>query len=155
MGRINKQKKEVPAISTASLPDIIFILLFFFMVVTVMREVELKVQNRLPKANQLNKLGQKEAVSYMYIGEPIGKFQAQYGNAPKLQLNDQFADVDEVGKFVNFELQNALPSVRGKYTWALKVDKESTMGIVDDVKQELRKADALKISYITVQGEVE
>ena len=142
-----KRGKATPEISTASLPDIIFILLFFFMVVTVMREVELKVKNTLPKATELTKLEKKSLVSYIYIGEPIKKYQSTLGTAPRIQLNDQFAKVDDIPGFVESERTKVDERQQTAMTFALRIDKEVKMGIVSDVKLELRKSDALKINY--------
>lgn len=148
-----KGGKETPAISTASLPDIIFILLFFFMVVTVMREVELMVKNRLPKATEITKLQKKSLVSYIYIGQPTIKYQATMGTAPRIQLNDQFATVDDIGAFVLTERENVEEKRQPAMTFALRVDKETKMGIVSDVKYQLRKVNALKINYSSLPGE--
>ena len=68
-------KKETPAISTASLPDIVFMLLFFFMVSTTMREVTLMVQNNMPLATQIAKLEKKSLVSNIYVGKPTSQYQ--------------------------------------------------------------------------------
>src|SRR5665811_259737 len=92
--------KELPPISTASLPDIVFMLLFFFMVTTTMRETSLKVKVRLPNATELSKLERKSLVSTIYIGEPIRQYQGKFGVAPRIQLNDQFADVSDVQAFI-------------------------------------------------------
>ena len=142
-----KRGKATPEISTASLPDIIFILLFFFMVVTVMREVELKVQNRLPKATELTKLERKSLVSYIYIGEPTPKYQDILGTAPRIQLNDQFAAVKDISDFVENERTKIDERLQSSMTFALRIDRETKMGIVSDVKLELRKSNALKINY--------
>lgn len=142
-----KRGKTTPAISTASLPDIIFILLFFFMVVTVMRTMEVKVRNRLPKATELTKLERKSLVSYIYIGSPIQKYQKQLGTAPRIQLNDQFATVDEIPNFVENERNKVDERLQPAMTFALRIDKEVKMGIVSDVKLQLRKSNALKINY--------
>ncbi len=141
----SKLAKAAPTISTASLPDIIFILLFFFMVATVMREVTLKVENRLPKATELQKLEKRTLVSYIYIGSPLDK--KMWGTAPKLQLNDAFAEVGDVGLFIEHERANMPESKRRYLKISLKVDKETKIGIVTDVKQELRKANALRVNY--------
>ena len=150
-----KRGKATPEISTSSLPDIIFILLFFFMVATVMREVTLKVQNRLPSATEITKLEDRSLVSYIYIGKPQPEFQRELGTAARIQLNDAFADVNEIGPFIEAE-RTALPDEKKSFIKvALKVDKETKIGIVTDVKQELRKANALLLTYTTVQrGEV-
>lgn len=142
-----KTSKPLPAISTASLPDIIFILLFFFMVVTVMRETELKVKNRLPQATELTKLERKSLVRFIYIGAPIEKYREKLGTAPRIQLNDQFARVEDIGLFIENERNTIEENLKPAMTVALRIDKEVKMGIVTDVKTELRKANALKINY--------
>ena len=146
-----KKKKEggQPAISTASLPDIVFMLLFFFMVTTVMREVTLKVKVVTPQATEVNKLERKSLVSYIYIGEPILALQSQFGTTPRIQLNDAFATKQDIIQFVESEREQTDPVEIPLMTFSMKVDKEAKMGIVTDVKQELRKANALKINYST------
>ncbi len=144
-----KKKSDggTPAISTASLPDIVFMLLFFFMVATKMRETTLKVQVTTPSVTEVDKIENKSLVSYIYIGKPIKKLQAKFGTAPRIQLNDAFATKEDIFTWVNTEREKVDESERGKWTVALKVDKKTKMGIVTDVKQELRKANALKINY--------
>jgi biopolymer transport protein ExbD len=122
-------------------------LLFFFMVTTVMREQELKVRVRVPEATEIEKLERKSLVSYIYIGEPIAKLKAIYGSAPRIQLNDAFATLDDIAAFVEAEREATDEAERPLLTFSLKVDRETEMGIVTDVKQELRKVQALKINY--------
>lgn len=155
MSKFKKKKSgEVPAVNTASLPDIVFMLLFFFMVVTVMRPDELKIQNTLPVADQIEKLEKKYPTSFIYMGKPSKNYESKYGTEARLQLNDKFADVSEIIRFVNAEREALLTEELIPYlTMVLKVDKEANMGIVGDVKQELRKANALKINYSTGSGE--
>ena len=95
-----KGSGELPKISTASLPDIVFMLLFFFMVATVLRDNTLLIQNTLPAADQVQKLDKKDRVIYIYAGKPSSRYQDKYGNQPRIQLNDKFATVEEVGAFV-------------------------------------------------------
>ncbi len=150
MSKFKKNKDgDQPAISTASLPDIVFMLLFFFMVTTVMREVTLKVKVSTPMATEVNKLERKSLVSYIYIGEPIKALQGQFGTEPRIQLNDAFATTNDIIQFVEMERDQTDPAEVPLMTFSLKVDKEAKMGIVTDVKQELRKANALKINYST------
>jgi biopolymer transport protein ExbD len=139
--------KEVPPISTASLPDIVFMLLFFFMVVVQMRETSLKVQIRVPDATELSKLERKSLVSTIYIGEPIRQYQSKFGIAPRIQLNDTFADVSEIQAYIIAEREARDEAERPLMITSLKVDENTKMGIVNDVKQELRKAAALHINY--------
>lgn len=150
MSKFNKKKKGMPAISTSSLPDIIFMLLFFFMVTTVLRETELKVQNRLPKASQLQKLEKKSLVSYIYIGKP--KDTQKYGVEPRIQVNDALVTPKEIPNFVYAEKDKLDEVERDKITMSLKVDIEAKMGIISDVKQQLREADARKLNYSSVKA---
>jgi biopolymer transport protein ExbD len=149
MSRFKEKKGGTPAISTASLPDIIFMLLFFFMVTTVMREVDLKVKITLPQATEVTKLEDKALVDYLYIGPPTIK---ELGSEPVLQLNDQYARMEEIDPWVKQGNDRRDEQLRPKITRSLKVDKETNMKIVTDVKQELRKSNALKINYSTTQG---
>ncbi|MFT4970120.1 MAG: biopolymer transport protein ExbD [Chitinophagales bacterium] len=155
MSRFSKDsgKKETPAISTASLPDIIFMLLFFFMVVTVMRETNPILRIQIPQATELSKIELKESVGYILIGTPTDE--ATFGSAPRVQLNDAFAEVDNVQAWVKSTYAAVPDAYKGIFTVSLKVDEEVTMGIVTDVKQELRKADALKINYAANRKVVE
>ncbi len=149
MPQFIKKPRQAPGINTASLPDIVFILLFFFMVATRMRETDIKVKQVLPKATELDKLEKKDLLSYIFIGSPEGSFAKELGSAPRIQLNDQFADKEDIQAYVEAEKQKMTPENRSKIIMALKVDKDVNVGIITDVKTELRKANALKVSYIT------
>ena len=148
-----KGKKEVPAISTASLPDVIFMLLFFFMVSTTMRDQELLVRYRLPEATEVQKLEKKNLVSYINIGEPVPHMQAKYGTAPRIQLNDSFKSARDIGDFIGAERDQLNEADRAQMTISIKADQFTKMGIITDVKQELRRANALKITYAAIEGE--
>ena len=153
MSRFKKNgKKKMGAISTASLPDIVFMLLFFFMVTTVMRETTLFVSVVTPKATEIKKLEKKSLVSYIYIGEPIKRLQASYGTSSRIQLNDAFATVYEIQEFIAAEREARDEKEIPYMTASIKADESVKMGIVTDVKQELRKANALKINYSTRKG---
>lgn len=141
------ESKELPPISTASLPDIVFMLLFFFMVSTTMREVTVNVTQKLPEATELSKLEKKSLVSYIYIGEPKPQFQKVFGKAPRIQLNDQFATVSDIPDYITAEREAREEAERPSMVTSLKVDVDTKMGLVTDVKQELRKAAALNINY--------
>lgn len=154
MSRFKKKKSgEVPAVSTASLPDIVFMLLFFFMTVTVMKDSSLMVQNELPYADQIQKLDKKDRVIYIYAGKPSQRYQDTYGSAAKIQLNDKFADVSDVAAYILAERAQKREELQNVLTTALKVDKETNMGLISDIKQELRKVNALKINYTTRSGD--
>jgi biopolymer transport protein ExbD len=155
MSKFNKKKKgDLPAVNTASLPDIVFMLLFFFMVATVMRDNELKIKNQLPAADQVEKLDKKDLVMYIYIGAPNDGFKDQFGSEARIQLNDKFSEVEEVPSFIYSERESKREELRNFLTTSLKVDMDANMGIVGDVKEELRKANALKINYTTRIGDI-
>ena len=153
MAKFNRKGKgKGAAISTASLPDIIFMLLFFFMVTTVMREVELKISIAPPSASEAKKLERKDLVTYVYIRAPQKSLQNMYGKEPRIQLNDSIKDIKDVKEYVINERTKMPDKDQGLITVSMKIDKEAKMGIVTDVKQELRKAQALKISYSSTKG---
>ncbi len=142
-----KKGKGTPHINTSSLPDIIFMLLFFFMVTTTMREVTVRVQQKMPEATEVQKLDKKSLVSFIYIGEP--KNTKIFGTKARIQLNDVFASVDDIPEFITKEREARDEADRKFITTSLKVDGRTKMGIVTDVKQELRKSGAFKINYST------
>ena len=146
-----KGKKGVGAINTASLPDIVFMLLFFFMTTTVMKEVDLKVNIRLPSATEAKKLEKKDLVSFIYIGKPSVHFQKLFGTEPRIQLNDQFKNVDDIQDFIAQERDAMNESDQAKMSVSMKVDEETKMGVVTDVKQALRRASALKLNYSSIK----
>ncbi len=152
-GRFKKDKgTQSQKINTASLPDIIFMLLFFFMVTTTMRETTLFVRNTLPSATEIQKLERKSLVSFIYIGPPIQS--NIFGTEPRIQLNDAFANINEIASFVEAERQARPEAERPLMITSMKIDRETKMGIVTDVKQELRLVNALNINYSTVRGDV-
>jgi len=142
-----KGSKGLPAVSTASLPDVIFMILFFFMVTTSMREQEVFVQTRLPEASEVQKLEKKSLASYIYIGPPMAALRAKDGTATRIQLNDSYRTAPEIGEFIASERDKLKEDERPFMTSVLKADRFSFMGDVTDIKEELRKAEAYKISY--------
>lgn len=154
MSKFKKKKSgELPAVSTASLPDIVFMLLFFFMTVTVMKDSDLMVKNSVPKASEIQKLDKKDPVMYIYAGKPTPKYQKKGGTSDQVQINDKFVSPDQIPNLV-LEYQSGLrQELQDRFITALKVDKETKMGIVTDIKEALRDANALKINYITTEGD--
>lgn len=148
MSRFKKEGgRDLPSISTGSMPDIIFIILFFFMVTTTMREVTLKVKIVAPEASEVQKLEKKSLVSFIYIGPPMQS--KLYGTESRIQLNDSFRTVGDIAEFIYAEREQRDEADRQLLTTSLKVNREVKMGIVTDVKQELRKVGAFKINYST------
>ena len=149
MSRFNKGKKEMPELNTSSLPDLIFSVLFFFMMVTTMREVTYLVKFDRPAGTQLEKLARKSCTSFIYIGRPAtDQLRSQYGNQTKIQLNDAFAtDASEVYDFVMKDRNTLAEIDKPFYTVSIKADHETPMGYITDVKKQLRKGYALKMVY--------
>lgn len=135
-----KTKQEVP---TTALPDIVFMLLIFFMVTTVLREVTLQVRVELTRAENIEKIEQKRLVSYLYIG-PMVIGANTYGDT-RVQIDD--ALIEEMS-FIRRIMYDKLLE-QPKLIVSLRVDRESEMGIVTDVQQELRLAGTLQINYST------
>lgn len=143
-----KGKRNVPQPNSGSLSDIVFMLLFFFMVTTTMRDTQNHLDVSLPSGSEIAKLEDKQLTSYIYIGAPNKSLQSQYGTGVCVQLNDAIKEVADIYEFISAE-RDALDEVdKQNMTVAIKADKDTRMGIVSDVKQELRKSSALKISYI-------
>ncbi len=142
-----KRGKSTPEVSTASLPDIIFMLLFFFMVVTVMRDSSLKVDVVVPQATELTKLEKKSLVNYLYLGKPKDQFREVYGTRPTLQLGDKISKIEDIPLFLEQHRSKVSEREISAITSSLRVDGDVTMGVVTDVKTQLRKANQLKINY--------
>ena len=148
----SNNKKEVPAITSSSLSDIVFMLLFFFMVTTQMRESENKVQVKIPEASEVVKLERKDLNSYINIGTPIKSLQAQFGTDARIQLNDSFKTTDDIRDFIAAERDSRSEADRQLMTVSIRADQDVRMGIITDVKQELRRCSALKIMYSARKG---
>ena len=140
-GHFTKKSKAKPEISTASLPDIIFMLLIFFMVTTVLREQEVQVRTILPKAEALTKIEQKRYVSYIWMGPE--KLRGNRFGETKVQIDDSV--VEDLTNIRNIMYRKLTEEPR--LIVSLRVDEESEMGIVTDVQQELRKGGTLRINY--------
>lgn len=145
MARFTKDSgRELPAMNTSSMSDIVFMFLFFFMVISTMRESSLMVKITVPQASEIQKLEKKSLASNIFIGEPIDP---KYGTGTRIQLNDQLSEVSDIVAFVESERAARSEADKPLITTTLKCDRDTRMGDVTDVKQELRKAGALRIMY--------
>lgn len=142
-----KGKAEIPELNTSSLPDLIFSILFFFMIVTSMREVELKVEFKTPQGTELEKLERKSLVSNIYIGPPTEQYRAKMGSQSRIQLNDKFSEPGNIREYIIDERESLDERDKPFMKVSLKADKDTQMGILTDVKLELRKAMALSLVY--------
>jgi biopolymer transport protein ExbD len=149
MAKFKKKTQTKQEIPTSSMPDVVFMLLFFFMVTTQLREKTIEVFQRIPEASQLRKLQRKSLVTNLFIGAP--KKEAQYGKEPRIQAEDVFIEAKDIIRWVNNEKDKLAENERDQLTVALKVDSEAKRGIIADVETELRKANARKILYTSME----
>lgn len=152
MSKFTKKKSnELPPINTASLPDIVFMLLFFFMVATVMRDTNLLVEQNLPKADQVEKLKKDRSV-FIFAGKPSDQYKEKYGKEGRVQIGDKYTDVSNIGMALSEARGKLIPELQNKVVVALKVDDDTNTGLVTDIKEELRKLNMVRIIYITSHG---
>lgn len=145
MSKFNKgEKKGMPELNTSSLPDLVFSLLFFFMCITHMREDTAIVKVVTPGASEVVKLENKSLVTTVLVGKPNDK---KYGVESRIQFNDDFLELENVVPKMTQARQSMKEADQPKMQISMKIDKETKMGIVTELKQELRKAQCLKISY--------
>lgn len=152
MSLFRRRNREVPGLNTSSLPDLIFSVLFFFMIVTHMRQVTLKVQYQVPQGKELSRLTKKSAVSYIYIGRPVADKRQQVGDTMLVQLNDKYATPAEVMDYIQAEKKRMSPEDLRQMTVSIKADQHTKMGIITDVKQALRQTKALRINYSATEN---
>jgi biopolymer transport protein ExbD len=151
MSKFKKRKKGMPAVNTASLPDIVFMLLFFFMVTTTMRETSLKIENPvLPSAPESKKLEHTSLVGTIYVGkDKDAKFGLGYN---RIQLNDKIATPEDVPAFI-FRAREDVPENQIPFmTTSIKADVKASVGTITDIRLKLRDVNALKLSYSTNAG---
>lgn len=149
MSKFKKKAAVKQDIPTSSMPDVVFMLLFFFMVTTQMRDTSINVKQQLPEATQLKKLARKSLIAYLYIGEP--KKIEEWGKEPKIQANDVFIAPKDIIQWVNQEKSKLNEYERDQMTVSLKVDSDTKRGIIADVETELRRANARLLLYSTLQ----
>lgn len=116
-----------------------------------MRSSELKLKIVVPEATELTKLERKSLVHYIYIGKPIDKYVPIYGTKPTIQLNDKIVREDnitnEIPLFIEQHKLKVPENQHGRITSSFRVDGKVTMGIVQDVKTQLRKSGQLRVNY--------
>ena len=137
-----RSSREMPGLNLASMPDLIFTVLFFFMLVTHMRDDEVKVRYEVPAGTEVSKLEQKSSVVNVYIGRGVDR-SGEY----HIQVNGQLTDLDHLSERINAERRRMSPENAERLTVSLKADKKTPMGLIADVKEALQKAYALRVNY--------
>ncbi len=154
MSRFKRQRQRtVPALNVASLPDLIFTVLFFFMIVTHMRDVDPKVQYTVPQGTELAKEVNKSGLVYIFIGKPVDAQGRVIADEPRIQMGDRYVTVDEIGAEIEKERNRMSEDDRQRLTVSIRADRDTEMGLINDVKQALRKAGALNINYSATKEE--
>ena len=144
-----KGRQQVPGLNLAALPDLIFTVLFFFMIVTHMRQVDPKVRYQLPQGTEVMKDVRKAGVVYVLIGENNSQRHTSPDGeeATLIQLNDELVSVEEIPAKLNQLREKMSEDERQHLTVCIRADRNTEMGVINDVKQALRKAGALNINY--------
>lgn len=142
MSMFKRKDHRVPGLNTASLPDLIFTVLFFFMIVTHMKENTMKVRYQVPEGTRLERLAKKSTVTHVYIGQNV-----KGGHKDQIQVNDKIVEATDVEDVIAAERRRMGAEDRRQMTVSIKADRNADMGVVGDVKQSLRRANALKIHY--------
>jgi len=145
---------KLPAISTASLPDIVFILLFFFMTVTTIKDQNLMVENTLPFANETEELNKRDRIVEIFVGWTKHGQGASPPGVIQAQINGRLVQIDEIGHQAIIALNNIPEHIRKTATVSIKADYKVKMGVIIDIKKQLREVNLLKINYTTMEGSV-
>ncbi len=148
MSRFKRQRnRQVPGLNLASMPDLIFTVLFFFMIVTHMRDVDPKVRYQVPQGTELEKEVNKAGLVYVFIGKPVDAQGRQLSDETRIQMGNRYITVDKIGKEIAKERDHMSEEDRQRLTVCIRADRNTEMGIINDVKQALRRAGALNINY--------
>ena len=142
----HQSRRSVPSLNVASMPDLIFTVLFFFMIVTHMRSDEVKVRLQVPAGVEVQKLANKQAVVNLYIGRKV-----ESGNSNEntwcVQLNNNVVQPNDIPALIEQIRSGLSAENQSRLTVSLRVDKKAPMGLVSEVKRNLQQAYALKINY--------
>lgn len=147
MSIFRRRSHDIPELNTASLPDLIFTILFFFMLVTHMRKVAVKVKYQVPQGTELTKLVKKTAITYLYIGKPMNEIGQLAGDSLCIQMNDKLVDVAKIKSYLMKERATMSAEDKKQMSVSIRADKETPMGRIIDIKQSLREANVLNVNY--------
>lgn len=147
MSIYRRRSHDIPELNTASLPDLIFTILFFFMLVTHMRKVAVKVKYQVPQGTELTKLVKKTTITYLYIGKPMNETGQLASDSLCIQMNDKLVDVAEIKSYLVKERATMSAEDKKQMSVSIRADKETPMGRIIDIKQSLREANVLNVNY--------
>ncbi len=158
-GVFRRRERKMPGLNTSALPDLIFTVLFFFMIVTHMRDVDLLVHYDLPQGTEVQKLAHKSAVTQIYVGRQAN-FKSQSSNLNSqinkdtffIQLNNRLATIADIRDYVEEERQRMNEEDRSRMVVSLKADRDVPMSIIAEIKQALQQSFALRINYSATEA---
>lgn len=137
----------MPGLNLAAMPDLIFTVLFFFMIVTHMRDVKPMVRYEVPQGTELEKTVRKSSVVYLFIGKPVDAQGRMVDGETRIQLNNRYVTIDQIAREIDQERARMSEDDRQHLVVSIRADRDTEMGVINDVKQALRKAGALNINY--------
>ena len=146
MSLFKRRENRLPELNMQSLPDLIFTVLFFFMLVTTMRSVPVKVKYQSPEGTVVSPLKKQSTTLYVFVGNPPG-----HRDSLVIQVNDRYVPIGQVAASVANYRENLLPDERELMTVSMKIDRQVPMGMVNEVKMALREAGALRVHYSAVK----
>ena len=147
MSFIKRKERRIPDLNTSSLPDLIFTVLFFFMIVTHMRSVPVNVLYRTPEGKQLTRVAKRASTTYVFIGKPLKQLQRTMGDTIVVQVNDRFVPIHRLTDVMREEKERMEAKGEAEPTVVIKADRDVPMGVVADVKNALREANLLRVHY--------
>ncbi len=147
MSRFRRPSREVPGLNLASLPDLIFTVLFFFMIVTHMRQLTPQVRYEVPQGTEIGKDVSKSGLISILIGHPVDTQGNETGQETRIQINDQLVRIDQIEAAIEEARSQMSDDERQHLTVSIRADRQTEMGVINDVKQALRRAGALNINY--------
>lgn len=139
-----KKQRQVPGLNMTSMPDLIFTVLFFFMIVTHMRNETVKVDLSVPEGTEVSKPATKRSIINIYIGTDAR-------GVTRIQVNEDLCDIRDVNDRVRGYRSSLSEEAQEEMVVNIRADRETPMSVINELKTELRKADALKIRYSALE----
>ncbi len=154
MSRFRRPSREVPGLNLASLPDLIFTVLFFFMIVTHMRQITPQVHYEVPQGTEIGKDVRKAGLISILIGHPVDAQGNQTAQETRIQVNNQLVRIDQIEAAIEEARSQMSDDERQHLTVSIRADRQTEMGVINDVKQALRRAGALNINYSATEKNI-
>ena len=145
---MNREKRKIPELNTSALPDLIFTVLFFFIIVTHMRDNNTSMQIKIPYGDKLQKLQKRYAVSNLYIGK-------DKQNNIQIQLNEKVISLEQLTQIIAAEKDKITDDEQARYTICIKADKKTPLHIISKVKESLQRANVRNVTFIATPSSIQ